>query len=206
MNTSVLPLLLVTTLLLFATTPTNATVSASFTEGELPKKKEFAEPMQCPLCLAYASALRSEMLRTQPPPLGGSWTEERRKKYIAREDRSEEVMMKAAEIASSNYIFVDERKDGVVVTGRYWHHDALKRMPNLSDDSRKEMETQKKHGGHSPRSNFLYVHVIGKLEDEIEGFVQKNVTDINALRNGICVEGTNLCKGDISPHTPRDEL
>eukprot|EP00760_Papus_ankaliazontas_P025236 PhM_4_TR2547/c0_g1_i1/m.13396 len=176
-------------------------------ETSTARSEDFTEKMHCPVCLVLASELRRQSLANQPPPEGKDWTAARRKKYIKREDRIDDVINAAFTASSAKYIWVDETSAaGSIIAGRYWRADVLRARGHISEESLKRVEQQEKNGGDLRRENFMRMSLIGEAEDDIEALIGQNVTDVRKLQEALCIK-TNVCAEDmIAAREPRDEL
>ena len=178
---------------------------ASLEEASNVYHKPFDTHMHCSLCLAFASAVRTEMLRQQLPP---SWSPEERAAYLTREDRLEGIVEDAVVKTATDYIWVDETPS----SGRYWHYQTLRNSKvwkqGSAEKSRQAIESQRQQGGEVNRVNFIRMYLVGSLEDLIESYAKQNMTDIAVLRRRFCVETKSaFCDGNsLAVMVPREEV
>eukprot|EP00759_Apiculatamorpha_spiralis_P002548 PhF_6_TR11008/c0_g1_i1/m.17822 len=169
-------------------------ITASTSANKNPVEDDFGTHMHCSLCMSYCFSLQRAMDKNAAP---STFSPSERQRFLAREDRVEDVLQEALRQSTSDYVWVNERSR----VGRFWHMDLvdLDYGGELSDSLRQEVKKQQGIGGDVQRKNFVRLNVVGPHEEYLENVVAKNNeggTLMDIVKH-VCVDGEGgiLCSG-----------
>eukprot|EP00759_Apiculatamorpha_spiralis_P048171 PhF_6_TR43514/c0_g1_i1/m.66798 len=198
--------LIVTTFLCESLFATKIPKHAKINTGTGYTSKAFGDDdsMNCPACLAFASALRTKMLQHQAPL---EWSHAKRTSFLKREDRVADVLEEGIQLATKEYVWVDEAWNKTKRPGRYWHHKVLRQRGGLKPETVEQIDKYIQTGGDPALGHFIRMHIVDPNEAEVEDYIQMNITDAVSVQRLLCYQGTSHCEGiDSKEVDARDEL
>ena len=157
----------------------------------------FDERQRCPACLLFTTQLHYQMKKRCKT----SETGEALKKYLAREDRIDELIEATIASCMTDFTWLDANQKGTEKLQRYWSIKNMRARQMLTDDLERLMEARAMAGG----SNLGFSHFLNSVvangdetEEAVREIVKANGTDVRGTIRRVCVTGSKVCPRGVS--------